>query len=106
MKGTDKQVDFAKTIISTLAERSAASLADTTEYPKGSREAITQYYQRQIAEDLASQMAIIQAVEDGDLAKAEALFEQAKSFDLDRLLDGDEISAARVIDTYKKAFYA
>jgi iron uptake system EfeUOB component EfeO/EfeM len=106
MKGTDKQIQYAKSIVDKLAESSAAILADTTDYPAASREAVSHYYQAQTAKDVALQMDIIKAVDAGDLARAEALFVQTETFDLDALLDGDEISAARVIDRYKKAFYA
>ncbi len=107
MKGSDKQTDFAKTMLDALAADAEASLAEAPVEEKGTKEAVSQYYRQETARQFLSEMAVIAAVEAGDLDKAEALFSGCERGDLvASLIDGTEISAAKVIDTYKRSFYA
>jgi beta-lactamase regulating signal transducer with metallopeptidase domain len=106
MKGTDKQRDFAESIIDTLTERANATLAEAA-HEAGTKEAVSLCYRQGTARQQLAEMTVIAAVEAGDLTKAEALFADCERADLVAgLIDGTEISAARVIDTYKKSFYA
>jgi len=106
MKGTDKQKDFARTILDALAADAKASIAESPA-EAGTKEAVSQYCRQGAARQILSEIAIVEAVEAGDLDKAEALFADCERADLVAgLIDGTEVSATRVIDTYKRSFYA
>lgn len=101
MKGTDKQTEYAKAILTAIdgwsRETLAAAVMDGD---------IPQYYAKIEAQRIAAETAVLAAIEAGDTATAETLFAAVERADLVAgFLDGTEINAGRFIDTYKALYY-
>lgn len=105
MKGTEKQVAYAKDIITGLRIWAQAQLqSDGPAEELADR--IKDYYKREDAERILAEMAFIDAVEAGDYDEAQRLFDGLdRQLAVQSLLDGHEIVAARVIDGYKRQYY-
>jgi hypothetical protein len=106
MKGTYKQIQYAEAIIEALSAKAEAILSED-DAPKGTAKAIAQYHGKDQARRWNAEFTVIAAIEAGDLDKAETLFASVERADLiASLMDGTEVNAGRLIDTYQKSFYS
>ena len=108
MRGSEKQIKYASEIINGIEVWANSKLAEN-QLEAGTAEAVKQYTQKEYAERLVAEIAVVKAVDAKEIEKAESLFDAVQDGRKDvvaRLFtDDQEVDAGKVIDTYKDVYY-
>jgi len=109
MKGTDKQQSFARDILAAVHAYAVETAVIDPQTVEAGRERVSCTYRVERATGLLAELAVIEALDAGDLEKAQDLFAAVERDALvaGLLVDADTpvIDAGRVIDTYKSLYH-